>query len=274
MLIDRRSQWATASLVVWAVAIAIVSVGSGWADDSAEAQVLVGSARDELKAGHISSARDKLWQAHRLRPRWLVPHQWLALIYQAEGDEQAATGQYAAVQRYSLAQSSDSNQNAPEGKQAVLDCEALTMWLVNQSRQQHRQRLLLPDPRLSEISRQHSVEMRDLGYFSHTSPVEEKQTVSNRFESLFGFRPDCIGENIGRRWGTGSDYLTAEKVTQTHRRFMRKPTHRRVILYPKFDRIGVGIAVNEDGHYWLTEVLAAYPTVVAKTTLAESAGGD
>jgi len=117
---------------------------------------------------------------------------------------------------------------------------------------------VVPDPRLADVARQHSMEMRDLGYFSHESPVADRRTCVERFESLFGFRPRLIAENVARRWGTG-DFLTPEKMRETHHGFLQKAGHRRNLLLASVERLGVGIAVDDAGNYWVTEVLAKYP---------------
>ncbi len=227
------------------------------ADDSWQAQLLVQEAQDNLRVGHLVTGIDKLHQAQRLEPEWIAPHQWLALGYQAAGDKQSAISEYAIVQRRSLADSPGPRRNPAQQEAAVAQCEALTMWLVNDTRRQHGRQLLLPAPRLSQVARQHSLEMRDLGYFSHQSPVDGRENSMKRFESVFGFRPLRLGENCGRRWGT-DNFLTAEKITQTHERFLNKPGHRQNILEPQCDHIGVGIAANESGDYWLTELIALY----------------
>jgi len=233
-------------------------VGSTEAGDSTQAQLLVQQAQDELRAQQLGPAIDKLHQAQRLAREWAVPHQWLALAYQASGDKQAAISEYAAVQRRSLVPSRNEGENPAGTEELVVQCEALTMWLVNHRRWQGQRQLLLPNPLLSQVARQHSMEMRDLNYFSHASPTAGKENVLKRFELAFGFRPRWVGENCGRRWGTGSNYLTPEKITQTHQNFLSKPGHCRAILLPEFNHIGAGIAVNDNGDYWLTEMMATY----------------
>ncbi|MCK4324786.1 MAG: hypothetical protein KAW89_09670, partial [Armatimonadetes bacterium] len=66
-----------------------------------------------------------------------------------------------------------------------------------------------------------------------------------------------IAENVARRWGTG-DLLTPEKMRKTHHGFLSKTSHRRNLLLASVERLGVGIAVDDEGNYWVTELLARY----------------
>ena len=130
-------------------------------------------------------------------------------------------------------------------------------WLINKTRGEAGIQCVLPEPRLAQAARQHSMEMRDLHYFSHESPLPGRRTSLDRFENLFGFRPQLLAENVARRWGTG-DFLTPEKMRGTHRGFLSKTGHRRNLLMASVERLGVGIAVDEEGNYWVTELLARY----------------
>jgi len=198
-----------------------------------------------------------LEEAARLRPGWLPPPQWLALAYQVSGNKDMALESYRAVQRESLATAQFRRRNPPDQLEAVVECEALAAWLINQTRYESGLKCLLPEPKLAQMARQHSLEMRDLGYFSHQSPVPGRTTSMERFAALFGFRPQWIAENVARRWGTAY-LLTPEKIAETHRNFLKKPHHRANLLLDKVERMGVGLAVNENGDYWLTQVLAKY----------------
>ena len=221
------------------------------------AAVLVAEGQQAFTQGMTSAAISCLSEAEGLRPDWLAPVQWLALAQQVGGNRDASLAAYASVQRESLATGSFRRNNPPDQLAVVIECEALTAWLVNQTRYETQLNLLLPDPKLGQVARQHSLEMRDLGYFDHESPVEGRKTSLDRFQQLFGFRAQLIAENVARRWG--SEYLlTAERITDTHQRFLKSPEHRRSLILPGVERMGVGIAVDATGNYWVTEVLAKY----------------
>jgi len=84
-----------------------------------------------------------------------------------------------------------------------------------------------------------------------------RRTSVDRFENLFGFSPQLIAENVARRWGTG-DFLTPEKMHETHHDFLRRTGHRRNLLMASVEQLGVGIAVDDKGNYWVTELLVKY----------------
>ena len=221
------------------------------------AGVLVEQGKQAFEQQRAGEAEQCLAEAARLRPQWYLPHQWLGLVYQEAGNKPAALQSYRQVQLASLEGSNSRRTNPAKYTDAVLDCEALMVWLINKTRWEVGIQCVVPDPRLADVARQHSMEMRDLGYFSHESPVAARRTCVERFESLFGFRPRLIAENVARRWGTG-DFLTPEKMRETHQGFLRHTGHRRNLLLASVERLGVGIAVDDAGNYWVTEILAKY----------------
>ncbi len=243
------------------IVLALLVAAPGWAapaiSDVVHASVLMEEGRQAFEQEQPAAAVKCLREAARLRPGWLAPQPWLALACQVTGDKDGALEAYRMVQRESLAPASFRRNNPPDQLDAVIDCEALTAWLINQSRWESGLNCLLPVPKLGQVARQHSLEMRDLGYFSHTSPVKGRETSVQRFAHVFGFEPELIAENVARRWGT-VHLLTPEKIAATHRNLLRQPNHRRNLLLDQVERLGVGIAVDESGAYWLTEVLAYY----------------
>ncbi len=219
--------------------------------------VLVEQGKQAFEQRRAGEAERCLTEAARLRPQWYLPHQWLALVYQKADNKQAALQSYRQVQLVSLTSADSWRTNPSKYADAVLDCEALMAWLINKTRGEAGIQCVLPEPRLAQVARQHSMEMRDLHYFSHESPVSGRRTSVGRFENLFGFSPQLIAENVARRWGTG-DFLTPEKMRETHRGFLGKTGHRRNLLMASVERLGVGIAVDDEGNYWVTELLAKY----------------
>ncbi len=244
-----------------AVLVMLLAAASCWAEPAlsevVHACVLVEQGKQAFEQQRTDEAEQCLAEAARLRPQWYLPHQWLALVYQKAGNKQAALQSYRQVQLASLTSADSRRTNPSKYTDALLDCEALMAWLINKTRGEAGIQCVLPEPRLAQVARQHSMEMRDLHYFSHESPISGRRTSPDRFENLFGFRPRLIAENVARRWGTG-DFLTPEKMRETHQGFLSKTSHRRNLLLASVERLGVGIAVDDEGNYWVTELLAKY----------------
>ncbi|MES2377048.1 MAG: CvpA family protein [Bacteroidota bacterium] len=108
------------------------------------------------------------------------------------------------------------------------DLEARMLQLVNQERQQRGLQILKPDPELTKVARDHSVDMLERGYFSHYTPE--------------GLDPFDRMKNEGVRFLTGGENIA---ITQTlpmaHTGLMNSPGHRANILNPAFGRLGIGI---------------------------------
>jgi uncharacterized protein YkwD len=131
--------------------------------------------------------------------------------------------------------------------------ELQVLELINQERKRRGVPPLKLSSKLSRVARTHSEEMRDKGYMGHISPVSRHSTPRKRFRRVFGYEPYLIGENVARRAGP-QWCLTAERIGKTHQGLMGSRHHRDNILRPEFRHVGIGIAVNEGGHYWVTEV--------------------
>jgi uncharacterized protein YkwD len=107
--------------------------------------------------------------------------------------------------------------------------------LVNQARARAGCNPLTDDPRLDQAAQQHSDDMANRGYFSHTTP--EGVTFDQR-EIAAGY-PSPGGENIA------AGYQSAQAVMNG---WMNSPGHRANILNCGFVAIGVGLDTN--GWYW------------------------
>lgn len=111
--------------------------------------------------------------------------------------------------------------------------------LVNQERAKVGLKPLKADIPLTKGARMKSQDMRDKGYFSHTSP-----TYGSPFQMMtkLGIKWSAAGENIA------SGYRTPESVMQG---WMNSPGHKKNILSTKWTKIGVGYAKGgKSGHYW------------------------
>jgi uncharacterized YkwD family protein len=113
--------------------------------------------------------------------------------------------------------------------------------LTNQERAKNGLAALKVDAALSKMAREKSRDMSANGYFSHTSP-----TYGSPFDMMkqFGITYKYAGENIamGQR--------SPEEVVKA---WMNSEGHRKNILNPNFNHIGVGYV--EQGNYWTQEFI-------------------
>ncbi len=108
--------------------------------------------------------------------------------------------------------------------------------LVNVERNKKGLKSLEHDWQLSRVARYKSQDMKELGYFSHTSP-----TYGTPFQMIknFGISYRTAGENIARGQKTPTEVVNA---------WMNSSGHRANILNGSFTKIGVGYVAN--GNYW------------------------
>jgi uncharacterized protein YkwD len=109
----------------------------------------------------------------------------------------------------------------PDAEQRMLD-------LINGERANAGLQRLVADAALRQIARQHSLEMFQQDYFSHTSP-----TSGSPFDRMHaaGIPFVVAGENLAY----------APNVDVAHRGLMASPGHRANILRPEFGRVGIGV---------------------------------
>ena len=126
--------------------------------------------------------------------------------------------------------------NVPTVDNSVTAYEAEVVRLVNEIRVKNGLSPLTQDWQLSRVARYKSQDMRDRGYFSHTSP-----TYGSPFNMMksFGITYKTAGENIAK--GYGSPKAVADG-------WMNSPGHRANILNKSFTHIGVGYVAS--GNYW------------------------
>ena len=107
--------------------------------------------------------------------------------------------------------------------------------LVNAERRKNGLSELKYNWQLSRVARYKSEDMRDKGYFSHTSP-----TYGTPYQMMrsFGISYRTAGENIAK------GQTSPEAVVKG---WMNSSGHRANILNPSFTEIGVGFA---SGNYW------------------------
>ena len=124
----------------------------------------------------------------------------------------------------------------PTLPESVTAYETEVIRLVNDVRKANGLKPLLQDWQLSRVARYKSQDMRDLGYFSHTSP-----TYGSPFNMMksFGISYKTAGENIAKGYATPKAVVDA---------WMNSPGHRANILNPSYTHIGVGFIAS--GNYW------------------------
>lgn len=124
----------------------------------------------------------------------------------------------------------------PAVDSAVTDYEQEVIRLVNEIRAENGLKALTYDWELSRVARYKSQDMKDNGYFSHTSPI-----YGSPFQMIrsFGISFRSAGENIAR------GYATPQAVVNG---WMNSSGHRANILSASFTHIGVGYVPS--GNYW------------------------
>ena len=123
--------------------------------------------------------------------------------------------------------------------------------LTNQERAKHGLSPLARHQALEHAAADHSQEMRDLNYFSHTSPTPHKATARQRV-NRYGVNPQLVAENIFECSGYDV-HLTSKFAVEA---FMQSPGHRQNVLNPTATHIGVGFAAT-DGSVSVTQVFGA-----------------
>ncbi|CAH0768956.1 unnamed protein product [Bemisia tabaci] len=117
--------------------------------------------------------------------------------------------------------------------------ESQVVTLVNEERAKHGRSPLRELRELSKLARTKSADMRDRGYFDHTSP---RLGSASKMMKDAGLKAWASGENIA------AGQTTAQTVMNS---WMNSQGHRENILSPDFKEIGVGFAKGGSwGYYW------------------------
>jgi uncharacterized YkwD family protein len=110
-------------------------------------------------------------------------------------------------------------------KQLMLD-------LINQERSKAGVPPLKFDEKLQKMAQEKSDDMVEKSYFSHTSPTYGEFSDMTK---TFGISYKVAGENIA---GSAS-------VERAHAALMNSPGHKRNILNPSYNYIGIGITASQ-----------------------------
>ncbi len=123
-------------------------------------------------------------------------------------------------------------------EQAVLE-------LTNQAREKEKLPPLKLNAVLTEVARAHSMNMAKKGELNH---VLDGKKPSERLKAA-GYDYAGMGENIGETDG--------DNVAVVFQAWMDSKAHREHILQKDFTEIGVGVARNDKGETYYTQVFAS-----------------
>ena len=226
--------------------------------EASDAQAALQAATDALTAGNLDEAQANARRALELIPTSAAPLLLLALIAEQRGQSAEAIDLY----REALAWAPNAPRplealerlQAPRYADTVTQYEDQLVRLINETRASLQLTTLKPHPALAEVARAHSAAMRDLDFFSHESPKPGHHTTMERFLKRFDGYPSHLAENITRRYWRPGPALSEQSIALSHQEFLGSPGHRANILGRDFVYVGIGIAVNPEGDYWVTEL--------------------
>lgn len=120
--------------------------------------------------------------------------------------------------------------------------------LTNKERIKGHLPKLVPDSHLRIAARQHSLEMLEMGYFSHISPVNGNKTAKMRIYNS-GLPQYKIGENLAESIGGLVPILIQENLDSLariiHNGWMSSPHHRDNMLDKDYTHIGMGAMLKD-----------------------------
>lgn len=124
--------------------------------------------------------------------------------------------------------------------------EAAIFYETNRQRVKHGLPVFQFDYALYVCTHNHSVDMVNHNFFSHTSVVEGKNSMTDRLSQV-GYTNCWAAENIAYCDVKSSYATTAQKLLEM---WMNSKGHRENILNPKYTHLGCGIALYYDEN-WL-----------------------
>ncbi len=129
---------------------------------------------------------------------------------------------------------------------AAYGLEKTAFHLINKRRAEYGLKPVQWSDNIATLARQHSLNMADNRFFSHKSL--NGMLIDERANALGIDRWKAIGENIAFNQGFQNPVEFAVE------RWMKSPGHRQNILNPRWQQSGIGVAVNQDGAYYFTQV--------------------
>lgn len=144
------------------------------------------------------------------------------------------------------------------------EIENLVIEMVNHERGKRKLRRLERDAQLTNLAREHSRDMARNGFFSHTNGRGEDPTARARKKGIEVAKKHGatlkvgIAENIGMiPIGNVRGYGPVKSAEDVARAMMKdwleSSSHRSNILNPDHEVIGVGVAEDGRGRYYLTQ---------------------
>lgn len=116
---------------------------------------------------------------------------------------------------------------------------------VDRRRKENGLKALKSNPELATIARAHCEDMIRRGYFDHKDP-EGKQSA-DRLRGA-GLTYSMVGENIFKAWGVDDIPATAAEG------WMNSKGHRANILNGDYTETGMGVAVDDEGAVFITQL--------------------
>ena len=238
-----------------------------------------GAALDQISAGRLSSAQQRLEnaaarvplaesnanllaylqqrggqteQARRTLERLPDPSPMSRVWLESVGGRDAAT---APAPSNSNANNNDNRARLRNNDARIDKLEQLIFRLINQERVAKGLNELTWSDDLADVGRAHAAEMRDKKYFAHESPTPGLENPLDRYVEGTGRTPRLIAENIYRAWGTRS-FLNENDLRVAHKALMDSPGHRANILLGSANSVGVGLVANSSGDIWLCEMFS------------------
>ena len=130
----------------------------------------------------------------------------------------------------------------PSGKKDLEFLEQRLFELANRERQRRGLRKVSLSRDLSQLAREHSRDMATNGRISHSSS-DGRSYMDRLVDARFYFI--AIGENVAF-----SNQFEPERI---HEGLMDSSGHRKNILDPAFDEVGIGAVLNPDKGYYVTQ---------------------
>jgi uncharacterized protein YkwD len=137
-------------------------------------------------------------------------------------------------------------EHAPSTSFAATSAERRAFDLINRERAAHGEQQLMWDDDLARVARQHSENMAQGNFFSHTDPTGRDTAARAADGGVCGWR--AVAENIAYNQGF------EDPVAFAVERWMQSAKHRDNILRATFTHAGLGIAKSADGSTFFTQV--------------------
>lgn len=137
---------------------------------------------------------------------------------------------------------------APAADEAVAAVARDVLAEVNRTRVANRRKALREDPALSRAARGHSEELAGRRTLDHNSTDPSRRTLTMRIEAAGGVW-NRAAENLAQVSAPASDV-----PSRTAHLWLRSEGHRRNMLEPVYTHTGVGVAIDQYGVWYITQV--------------------